>query len=209
MDQNTLTESTGPHLIKTFEQSKDSHLPEGIQDQNPSATKSTSKNPSATNSASKMPENSTKPTTNTPENSTKPTFETTEAHLTETCRHLKWISKSGILPPRLATCRVTQCVACYNDKASRLIWQEKGSTRNIAVDPLTMMWQFDDGIPHNNSQQEESKLDNLTPKLLQQSQKLSHESFKQWMFKPGILPKPLGTCQAPKCVPGYNGKASQ
>jgi hypothetical protein len=61
VDQNTSTESTGPHLIKTFEQSKQGHLPEGIQDHlpegiqdpNPSATNSTPKNPSATNSAPK------------------------------------------------------------------------------------------------------------------------------------------------------------
>jgi hypothetical protein len=47
------------------------------------------------------------------------------------------------------------------------------------------------------------------PKLLQQYQKLSHESFKQWMFKQGILPKPLATRRAPKCPSGYDGKASR
>jgi hypothetical protein len=127
-----------------------------------------------------MPES----TTNTPENGMKPTIKNTEDCIEtlqqfEDCLpqndsqqeesqldnlthklvqqhykfHPQWMAKSGILPPRLATCRVPQCVACYNDNASRLIWQEKGSAR-IAVDPLTMKWQFGDGLPHKNSQQE-------------------------------------------------------
>jgi hypothetical protein len=62
--------------------------------------------------------------------------------------HPQWMAKSGILPPHLATCRVPQHVACYNENASRLTWQEKGSARKIAVDPLTMKWQFEDGLPH-------------------------------------------------------------
>jgi hypothetical protein len=179
MDKNTSTESTGPHLIKIFEQSKNGHLPEGIQDhlpegiqdpkpnatismpKNPSATNSMPKNPSANNSVTKQPENG--------------------------------MTKSGIC---LATCRVPQCGACYNDKASRQPWQEKRSAGKFAVDPLTVMWQCEDGLPHNNSQQEESQLNNLTPELLQWHYKLSHESSNQWMVKPGILPKPLTTCQA-------------
>jgi hypothetical protein len=47
------------------------------------------------------------------------------------------------------------------------------------------MWQLEDGLP-NNSQQEESQLDNL----IQQYHKLSHELFHQGMPKTGILPKP-------------------
>jgi uncharacterized phage infection (PIP) family protein YhgE len=221
-------------------------LSEIIQDQNPSATNSTTNTPENDRKPTftNMPENSTK----LAENSTKPTLETTGPLLIKTLQqfedglpqnnsqqeesktfkqgadglsknvsqqeesqldnpthelvqqhykfqHPQWMAKSGILPPCLATCRAPQCVACYNDKASRLTWQEKGSARKIAVDPLTMMWQFEDGLPHNNSQQEESLLDNLTPKLLQQYQKLSHE-FEQWMFKRGILPKPPGCMQS-------------
>jgi hypothetical protein len=138
-ENGTETTVENPESLKAFEaghhptetlKAFEAGLPEDVPDQNPSATNSTPKN-----SATNTPESAT----NTPENGMKPTIKNTEDCI-KTLQQLE-----DCLPQStISFIHNGQRVACYNDNASRLTWQERASARKIAVDPLTMKWQFED-----------------------------------------------------------------
>jgi hypothetical protein len=67
-------------------------------------------------------------------------------------RHPQWMAKSGILPPCLTTCRVPQCMACYNDKAPIRLWKEKGSA-NVESNQLTDKATTAENMPQITSNQ--------------------------------------------------------
>jgi GAG-pre-integrase domain len=69
---------------------------------------------------------------------------------------------------------------------------------------------LEEGLPQQEYEQLESRLDNPTHELHRWHYKLGHESFRhlQWMAKARILPKHLSNCRVPKCSACYYGKAS-
>jgi hypothetical protein len=48
----------------------------------------------------------------------------------ESFDNLQAMAKAGILPTRLANCRIPQCAACHYDKASKVPWRVKGSPKD-------------------------------------------------------------------------------
>jgi hypothetical protein len=48
----------------------------------------------------------------------------------EPFRHLQQMAKQGILPKRLANCRVPKCAACYYGKSSKVPWRVKGDPKD-------------------------------------------------------------------------------
>jgi hypothetical protein len=48
----------------------------------------------------------------------------------ESFTNLQAMAKAGILPTRLATCRIPQCAACHYGKASKVPWRVKGDPKD-------------------------------------------------------------------------------
>jgi hypothetical protein len=112
--QNVPTESNGPHLIETIQQFEDGLTQNDSQQEESKTSTQVADGRSRNNYQEEYQQDN-------------PTHEFVQWHYK--CRHPQWVAKSGILPPCWTTCRVPQCVACYNDKAPRRPWKEKGSNK--------------------------------------------------------------------------------
>jgi hypothetical protein len=55
--------------------------------------------------------------------------------------NLQQMAKDGILPKRLANCRVPQCAACHYGKASKIPWRVKGDPKDGQIFQATMAGQ--------------------------------------------------------------------
>jgi GAG-pre-integrase domain len=133
---------------------KDDHLPKEISDTNHSAVSNLTENePQSLNNSEAMPEIDVAPMSEPIQPHLIQDFESLETERLhqdyeqeesqldnpthellrwhyklghESFRHLQWMAKYGILPRRVAPCRVPQCTTCYYGKASRRRWRENG-----------------------------------------------------------------------------------
>jgi hypothetical protein len=113
-----------------------------------------------------------------------------------------------------------QCASSHTSRDEASTLNNRVNTQEIGTLPkadknqpnlIESFEEFQDILPQRDYEQEESKLDNPTHKLLCRHYKLGHESFShlQWMAQSGVLPQRLATCRVPQCTACYYGKASQ
>ena len=60
----------------------------------------------------------------------------------EPFKNLQWMAQQGLIPKRLAKCRVPKCAACYYGKATRRPWREKGSANKHRIAAATAAGQI-------------------------------------------------------------------
>jgi hypothetical protein len=153
------------------------HLPEELGDPNQSALSNSTKGKHQTlDNQLTTPENGIETTVETPES-----LEAFKAglHPTETLEAFE----AG-LPEEIPDQNPSATNSTPKNSATNTPENGMKPTIKNTEDCIETLQKFEDCLPQNDSQQEESQLDNLTHKLVQQHYKF----HPQWMAKSGILP---------------------